>query len=44
MLPRAGAASWCGSRRPAIIALIMSRAQTVVSLLATGETLTRAAS
>jgi hypothetical protein len=44
MLPRARAASCRGSRWPAIIALIMSCAETVVSLLATDETLTSAVS
>ena len=41
---RARSASASGSRWPAIIALIMSCAETVVSLLATAETLTSAAS
>jgi hypothetical protein len=44
MLPRARAASLCGSRWPAIIALIMSCADSVVSLLATDETLISAPS
>ena len=42
--PRARAASWCGSRWPAIIALIMSCVDTVVSLLATLDTFTSAPS
>src|SRR5215469_10564250 len=40
--PRASPASTCGSRSPAISALIMSCADRVVSLLATDETLIRA--
>ena len=42
MLVRARLASTRGSRCPAIIALIMSCAEMVVSLLATDESLTRA--
>jgi hypothetical protein len=41
---RARPASTCGSRSPAIIALIMSCAETVVSLDATDETFTSAPS
>ena len=42
--PRASPARTCGSRWPAISASIMSRAETVVSLEATADTLIRASS